>query len=192
MLKGIDVSHHNKWQYDNKLINFENHDFIIMKASEGRTYVDPMLGTYMHSVIELEKPYGFYHYARPENNKPEVEAKHFCEAIGTDGLGAMLILDWEGTALKHNIQWAVEWLNYVEKVFGKKPLIYTSSWYTKKLKPVLDNNNALWVAHYTKAKQPIVHTYPTYTMWQYTSEPYDKDIFKGDISQWNKFADVNK
>lgn len=187
MLKGIDVSHHNKWQYEHGQIDFSTHDFIIMKATEGIRFIDPMWDDYFNVIMVLGKPYGFYHYARPEHNTAIAEAKHFCDTIGDCGKNAMLVLDWEGTALKHDIQWAVDWLNYVEKRFGHKPLIYTSSWYTKKLKPVLDNNNGLWVAHYTKAKKPTVHTYPTYTIWQYSSEPYDKDIFNGDINQWFKF-----
>ena len=187
MLKGIDVSHHNKWQYEHGQIDFAKHDFIIMKATEGVRFVDPMYDTYMTDVGGLGKPYGLYHYARPENNRAIDEAKHFCNTIGHDGDNAMLVLDWECTALKYNIQWALDWLNYVEQRFGHKPLIYTSSWYTKNLKPVLDNNNGLWVAHYTKAQKPTVHTYPTYTIWQYSSEPYDKDIFNGNLSQWNKF-----
>lgn len=189
-LKGIDVSHHNKWQYDRGMIDFSKHDFIIMKATEGRTFVDPMYDKYMQRVNELNKPYGFYHYARPENNSPQVEANNFCNTIGKDGEKAILVLDWEGTALKHDISWAVDWLNEVEDVFGKKPLIYTSSWYTKILAPVLANNNGLWVAHYTKKNKPTVHVYPFWAIWQYSSDPYDKDIFNGSISQWNKYAGI--
>ena len=186
MLRGIDVSHHNDWQFKKGDIRFQDYDFIMMKATEGRTYVDPMMETYMKEIIRLEKRYGFYHYARPEQNNPTDEAKHFCEAIGVDGYGAMLALDWEAKALKCPLGWAIEWLNYVEKVYGKKPLFYTSSWYTKKIQLILDNDNPLWVAHYTQANKPEVHTYPFYTMWQYTSEPYDKDIFNGTLSAWNK------
>lgn len=187
MLKGIDISHHNKWQYERGDIQFSKHDFIIIKGTEGVTFNDPMYETYMQEIIKLEKPYGIYHYARPERNSAIAEAKHFCDKIGTDGCGAMLVLDWEGNALRQDIGWAIEWLNYVEKQFGHKPLIYVSSWYTKKLKPVLDNNNGLWVAHYTKAKKPTVYTYPFYTIWQYSNEPYDKDVFNGNLNQWYKY-----
>jgi GH25 family lysozyme M1 (1,4-beta-N-acetylmuramidase) len=188
MLKGIDISHHNKYQYNMGQIDFNKHDFIIMKATEGKTFVDPMMGEYMKKIIAYEKPYGFYHFARPEKNTAIEEAKHFCSTIDTDGVGAMLVLDWEATALRYPIEWALEWLRYVEKEFNKKPLIYCSSWYTKKLAPVLANGNGLWVAHYTKAKKPIVHTYPFYALWQYTSDPYDKDVFNGNIEEWHKYC----
>jgi len=189
-LKGIDISHHNKWQFDRKMIDFGIHDFVIMKATEGRTYIDPMWEKYIEIIDRLNKPYGLYHYARPENNaEPIVEANNFCNTIGKWGENAMLVLDWECTALRHNINWALEWLQEVESVFGHKPLIYTSSWYTKKLAPILENGNGLWVAHYTHKNKPTVHTYPFWTMWQYTSDPYDKDIFNGNLAQWNRYIE---
>lgn len=187
MLKGLDISHHNEHLYRQGKLNLDKQDFIMMKATEGVRYVDPMMQEYMNDVIKYNKLYGFYHYARPELNSPIDEAKHFCEAIGTDGLGAMLALDWEGHSLTQPIEWAVEWLNYVYNHMGHRPLFYTSSWYTKKTAKILENNNGLWIAHYTKANKPKVYTYPTYTMWQYTSEPYDKDIFNGDTNTWLKF-----
>ena len=186
-LKGIDVSHHNKQQFLAGQIKFEKHDFVIVKATEGRTYVDPMYDDYMSIIDSLVKPYGIYHYARPENNDAIAEAKHFCDTIRGDGKEALLVLDWEAKATTCDISWALDWLRYVEKVYGKKPLIYCSSWYTKKLKPVYENGNGLWVAHYTKNK-PKVYTYPFYALWQYSSEPYDKDIFNGNKSQWLKYS----
>lgn len=191
MIKGIDISHHNKWQIFPKKgqpqINFAKHDFIIMKATEGRTYVDPCMEQYINLLGE-DQLYGFYHFARPENNSAEEEARHFCNTIGIYGENAILVLDWEAKATSCPIEWAVKWCNEVEKVYGKKPLIYCSSWYTKKLQPLLENNNGLWVAHYTKNKKPTVHTYPTWAMWQYSSDPYDKNIFNGSREQFKKYA----
>ena len=187
MLKGIDISHHNKYQFVDGSLNINSHDFVMIKATEGRSFEDPMLEHYLE-VLAPEKLYGFYHYARPENNSPISEAKNFIDTIGVYYKEAMLALDWEGKALRCDIHWAVEWLKEVERLTGKKPLFYCSSSYTKKLKPILDNNNGLWVAHYTKDSQPTVHTYPFYAMWQYTSSPYDKDYFNGDTKAWRRYC----
>lgn len=192
MLKGIDISHHNKYQIFPKngkpQLVLSKHDFIIMKATEGKTYVDPCLDDYLQQLAP-DQLYGFYHFARPERNRAKDEAKHFCDTIGRYGESAILVLDWEAQAVSQPIEWALEWMQYVEKVYGKKPLIYCSSWYTKKLKPLLENNNGLWVAHYTNKKQPTVYTYPTFALWQYSSEPYDKDVFNGTRKQWLKYAE---
>lgn len=192
MLKGVDISHHNKYQIFPKSgkpqLELSNHDFVIIKATEGKTYVDPCMDDYI-AKLEHDQLYGFYHFARPERNRAKDEAKHFCDTIGRYGESAILVLDWEAQAVSQPIEWALEWMQHVEKVYGKKPLIYCSSWYTKKLRPLLENNNGLWVAHYTNKKQPTVYTYPTYALWQYSSEPYDKDVFNGTRKQWLKYTE---
>lgn len=182
-LQGCDISHHNKYS----LPDFSKQDFIIMKASEGKTYVDPMMDAYIDK-LKKDQLYGFYHFARPERNRAKDEAMHFINTIGKDGENAMLVLDWEALAVRQPIEWALEWCNYVEKEYGKKPLIYCSSWYTKKIKLLLDNNIGLWVAHYTKQDKPTVYTYPYWAMWQYTSSPYDKDIFNGTRKQFEAYC----
>ena len=182
-LRGIDVSHHNKY----KIPDFSKQDFVIMKATEGKSFVDPMMNTY----IEMLKPdqlYGFYHFARPERNRAKDEALHFCKTIGKYGEEAILVLDWEALAVQQPIEWALEWCKEDEKIYGNKPLIYCSSWYTKKCKLLLQNDIGLWVAHYTKKDKPTIYTYPTYALWQYTSEPYDKDVFNGTRKQWELYA----
>lgn len=191
MLKGIDISHHNKFQIFPKkgtpAIDFTKHDFIIMKATEGITYKDPCMESYIEKLGQ-DQLYGFYHFARPERNRAKDEAKHFCNTIGVYGENAMLVLDWEAQAVSQPIEWAIEWCKEVEKIYGKKPLIYCSSWYTKKLKPLLDENIGLWVAHYTKNKKPTVYTYPCWAMWQYSSDPYDKDVFNGNKQQFRAYC----
>ena len=189
MLKGIDISHHNKYQFNDGTLKIDEAEFIMMKASEGRTYKDPMFDTYMEYIEKSDKPYGFYHYARPENNDAITEAKHFCDTIGSDGVGAMLALDWEGKAITQDLDWALDWLRYVERVYGKKPLFYCSASFTSKLNNIYKNGNGLWVAHYTKNKKPTVKVYPFYAMWQYTSSPYDKDYFNGTVEQWYKYVE---
>lgn len=187
-LKGIDISHHNKYQYQRKEFLMGDYDFVMMKATEGKTYVDPMMDTYMQEIEAKKKLYGFYHYARPENNSAIEEAKHFCDTIGKDGIDAMLALDWEGKSITCDLSWALEWLNYVEKVYNKKPLFYCSASFTSKLKSIYANGNGLWVAHYTKANKPRVSTYPFYAIWQYTDSPLDKDTFNGTREQWLKYV----
>lgn len=186
MLKGVDISHHNKYQISSGELNLDVQDFVIMKATEGKTYKDPMMKNYLD--IIGSKPKGFYHYARPENNNPLDEAKHFCNVVGDNGYKAVLALDWEGKALDFSLDWALEWLGYVSRVYRKKPMIYCSSWYTQYLKPLYDANYGLWVAHYTDAAEPTVKAYPYWAIWQQTSRPYDIDVFNGNISQWNKYA----
>ena len=179
ILKGCDVSHHNKYN----IPDFTKQDFVIIKASEGATFRDPMMQTYIEK-LGKDQLYGFYHFARPERNRAKVEAKNFCDAIGIYGEEAMLVLDWEAQAVTQPIEWALEWCKEVEKIYGKKPLIYCSSWYTKKIRLLKENDIGLWVAHYTSKEKPTVYVYDFWAMWQYSSNPYDKDIFNGTRKQF--------
>ena len=179
LLQGCDISHHNKYA----IPDFSKQDFIIMKATEGKSFVDPMMQTYIEK-LGKDQLYGFYHFARPERNRAKDEANHFCKTIGQYGEEAMLVLDWEAMAVQQPVEWALEWCKEVEKIYGNKPLIYCSSWYTKKIKLLLENDIGLWVAHYTKKDKPTIYTYPYCAMWQYTSTPYDKDKFFGTRKQF--------
>ena len=82
-LKGIDISHHNKYQFQLKHIDFSKYDFIMMKATEGRTFVDPMRETYMNEIIRLEKRYGF---KVDDSEKVDLttEAERLCEKLAKD------------------------------------------------------------------------------------------------------------
>ena len=64
MLKGIDVS---SWQSPGA-INYNDYDFVIIKASEGVNYVDPGLDRHLTALFGTTDPtpkknkcYGFYH-----------------------------------------------------------------------------------------------------------------------------------
>ena len=52
-LKGCDVSHHNKYA----IPDFSKYDFVIMKATEGISYVDPMMETYLEKYLQKDQLY---------------------------------------------------------------------------------------------------------------------------------------
>ena len=72
-MKGIDIS---KWQKGLILSNIK-FDFVIIKATEGATYTDPNFLDFVKQAKNLGKPYGFYHFARPENNSAHAEVVNF-------------------------------------------------------------------------------------------------------------------
>ena len=192
MLKGCDVS-----RYQKNSVNFNNYDFVIMKASEGVSLKDAYLDIHYDTLHgakdgkpDKNKLYGFYHYARPEYNNPEEEAAFFLSLVGHHTGNAIFALDWEGVATSYPITWAVQWLDYVYKETGVKPLIYCSSGYTKKLKPVYEKDYGLWVAHWNVDK-PNTGVYPFYAIWQYTSKPFDHDYFNGDREQFKKYCSIS-
>lgn len=194
-LKGIDISHWN----NEKVITESKPDFVIMKASEGKTYKDPMLDNFyniFHGSAD-GKPdiglYGFYHYAHPENNSPMEEAAHFIDLVGHHAGHCIYALDWEGKALYEDLDWAGRWLWAVYAQTGVKPLIYCSSSTTKnpKMKKICKDDFGLWVAHYGVEK-PKYYSHQQCAMWQYTSSPVDTNIFYGDRLQFKKYCASDK
>lgn len=183
ILLGADLSHHNYGEINPALF-----DFVWLKATEGRTYIDSKMNTFLTEMAEQcggdGVPFiGFYHYARAENNLPEEEAEHFIKTIEPHIGNCLMALDWEGKSADINQSWAVRWLNHVKAKTGHTPLIYCSASVTKKLGTVATAGYPLWVAHYISAKrkslQPDFYNWADYKFWQFTNAPFDVDIFKG-------------
>ena len=207
-LKGIDIS---KWQQglDLSKIDF---DFVIVKATEGKSYVDPYCDKFFQQALSLGKKLGVYHFANNPSNSAEQEANWFIE--NTKGyIGkAIPVLDWESKDTS-NVAWALDWLQRVEAAYGCKPMIYMSESVVNRHDwiSVASANYGLWVAKYrdnnpdynydmsNAGSKPSVKYWPFYAMWQWTSTGrldgwsgnLDLDEFYGDTNAWDKYVGVS-
>ena len=139
-LYGVDISNYQR------NVDYNAYAFYIIKASEGRTYKDPMLDRHYNGVKATGKLYGFYHYARPENNNMRVEVDHFLNLVGAHVGKAVFALDWEGNALRYGADKALEWLDYFYARTGVRPLFYTSDSQTGRYAKIAAKNYGLWDA----------------------------------------------
>ena len=203
MLKGIDISHHQKG-IDLGAIDT---DFVICKATEGNGYTDEMCDTFYQKAKSLGKKLGVYHFARPDlGNTPEAEADWFIKETLGYHKEAILVLDWESGDLT-NVAWAKAWLDRVYSKTGVKPVIYMSAsvMHGADWSSVVDADYGLWVANYGKndgtAQESVFDRYPLkywsfYALWQYTSKGrlngyngnLDLNYFSGDGNAWDKYA----
>ena len=203
MLKGIDISHHQKG-IDLGAIDV---DFVICKATEGNGYTDEMCDTFYQKAKSLGKKLGIYHFARPDlGNSPEAEADWFIKETLGYHKEAILVLDWERGNLK-NVTWAKQWLDRVYEKTGVKPLIYMSASVMRSAdwSSVVKADYGLWVANYGanngSANESAFNKYPLkywtfYALWQYTSKGrlrgyngnLDLNYFSGDKAAWDKYA----
>ena len=205
-MNGIDISESQK--YIN--LSLIKCDFVIVKATEGKTYTDPCFFQHINNAKKLGKLLGFYHYARPENNRPEEEVQNFLNAIGSYLGEGIPFLDWESSG-KYDTAWAKQWLDIFYQRTGIKPIIYMS---------VLSCEHAynwsnvapyykLWIAKYrdngidynydmsNAGKSPVPKYWDTYVMWQWTSvgrlDGYggdlDCDLFYGEKAEWLKLCE---
>ena len=184
MLIGGDISHYN-YPFE---VGFG--EFQIYKATEGKSFVDPKLGDYMKE-IKNDDLIAFYHFARPDvkGNTPQLEAQNFVENVKKYIGKAVFVLDWEGKALKYSESYAMEWLREVHSLTGVKPMLYTSSSATKNFPRIAKAGYKLWVAHYN-VQVPKVYNWSTWTMWQFTSKPFDVDLFNGTVEDWKDLCKV--
>lgn len=186
-LKGIDISHWNQKDTIDKYVG-KHTDFIIMKATEGKTHVDIKLEYHNQKCDYYGVFKGFYHFARPDlGNTPAQEAHNFLTNIQNKGQ-ALYALDIEGQAIlvKNIDKWALEWLDHVKKHTGVKPLIYCSQSQTQKFQECAKENYGLWVARYGK-KIGSIWPWKFAAIWQHTSTPIDKNIFFGNENQLLKY-----
>ena len=194
-LKGLDISHHNKNIRQLKVLN--NYDFIIMKATEGSTYADPAMSTYMN-YLNSDMLKGFYHFARPENkNKTEAEASNFLSHVlkYLDGR-CILALDVEAGALnvKDLDEWCLKWCQYVYAATGIKPLIYCSEAECYRFKKTAAFGCGLWVAKWGVSKPKKITPWKFYAIWQKSDKHLvsgvkcDLNYFNGDETQYIKYC----
>ena len=204
MIKGLDISHHNKNMKDPSAIL--DYDFIIMKASEGRGFRDPYMDKYMDILRNPDSTkwplIGFYHFARPDlGNSPENEAEQFLISIRTYTRYKPLVsLDVEDKALfwaDDLDEWCLEWCKHVYEHLGYKPLIYCSSSETRRFKKCTKWGCGLWVAKWgKKPTKTDIKPWEFWALWQSTNSGIcsavrvDEDYFNGTKEQFLKYCEV--
>ena len=206
ILNGIDISNNN-WNFlsERNFYDIAAADFVIMKASEGRTYKDPMLDQYYNILHgsgdgrpDPARCYGFYHYARPENhNLPQAEADNFLRLVGHHAGYALFALDVEGDALRTDPSylnaWVSMWCEHVYTKTGVVPLIYCSRSEARRFTMAAEDGCGLWCASWG-AKKPTkdqIKPWNLLAIWQYTTDggKLDRDRFYGDATQWRAYCE---
>lgn len=199
MLYGIDISNHQEGIDLPSLL--PSLDFVICKATEGTTFVDPFCDTFVQQVKKAGKRWGFYHFGR--KGDPYIEADFFiknCENYFNDGIP---VLDWEDNQ-------SVEWVNiFVKRVHDKTgiwPWIYANPWRFNQ--GGVEANCGRWIAQYPNVVSPaldyelpdIPDTDGLVCCWQYCSDGrlkgyngnLDFDRFFGSEDAWDAYANAKR
>lgn len=128
-MNGIDVSS-NQPANIGELVDY---DFLIVKATGnppggGRkwNYKNECMEAQAESALKRNKPLGLYHFTYGRERAHE-EADHFLSVVKPYIGKAILIVDYEGEALKKGRYWLQTMLKRIEEVAGAIPFIYTSS-----------------------------------------------------------------
>lgn len=206
-LNGIDIS---SYQSDIDLSKISA-DFVIVKATEGISYVSPVCDRQYQQAKKLGKLLGIYHFARPEYNSAYSEVEFFLKNVKGYLGQCAIFLDWESAGL-WNVSWALQWLQYFKHKTGIAPVFYT---YESVLRgydwsPVAKAGFKLWAAKYrdygidrnydmsNAGSKPRLGAFSSMIMRQWTSvgrlDGYGRDLdcdrFYGSADDWRALYGV--
>src|ERR1019366_1733894 len=180
LLPGLDVS---SWQ---TTINWPQvaaagERFVVMKATEGTEYVDPMYATNRAGAMGVGIPMAAYHFASPDGspNEAVLEADHYVAVAGLTAGNLLPALDLEqtgGLSVPALQAWVRSWLDEVTAQLGIAPMIYVSPicWATSMGNDTsipLAGYKVLWIANWgvTSPTVPAANWNGNgWTFWQYT------------------------
>lgn len=143
--------------------------FVFIKATEGATHRDPDFSDNWKEAGKAGLRRGAYHFFRSSKDG-EVQARNFIRTVGDLRFRDLPpVLDIEtmhpGCTRQLLNKRAMQWLETVEKHYGKKPIVYaSSSFITDNLSEDISGNYPIWVAHYSKDRP----SRERWTWWQVT------------------------
>lgn len=183
MLKGIDISMHNGSINFTEVKN-SGVNVVIIKATEGVDYTDPLFEKHYKGISGLELSVGFYHFMSEKTN-PKNQAQDFWNAIKDKKFDVLPCLDIESNSLGRTRQQisdrCMEFLDEFKRLSGYNCMIYTGGYFGR---DNLDNRVKKyigWIAHYGVSK-------PMETGFKVVGHQYSDS---GKISGINSNVDLN-
>ncbi|MFE4666604.1 glycoside hydrolase family 25 protein [Streptomyces sp. NPDC056716] len=180
MLNGIDVSSYQSSTYDTAGLSF-----VFVKATEGRTYVNPKLTDQTKHGRDAGLVVGFYHFLWPGNLT--AQAEHFV-AKAPDQPGDILAVDWENTGDGTHAS-NTEKDTFIKKVKALRPnnrvILYCNRNFWLTIDTTSYAGDGLWIADYVTAGEPRIEA--KWRFHQYTDTPLDKNV--GDFSSRTALKD---
>ena len=211
-MNGIDIAGHQKG------INLAvvPCDFVIIKATQGKSFVNPEFTTQITQALAQGKYVGAYHYANGAG--VETEVNHFIEVVKPYLNRIILAIDWENNKDKYgnndNPKFAAGDYKYCESLLkaildktGITPFLYMSKSVARQFKWEVGRLFPFWCAQYANKKQTGYQNnpwtdnkgwgnFPGCKIFQYSSKgrltgynnDLDLDISYIDGAEWNLWA----
>jgi GH25 family lysozyme M1 (1,4-beta-N-acetylmuramidase) len=180
MLRGIDVSSYQS------TFDTEGQSFVFIKATEGRSYVNPRLTAQTKLARDGGCVVGFYHFLWPGNLTAQAE---YFVSKAPEKAGDLLAVDWETTGEGTHASNA-EKDRFIREVKRLRPhhrvVLYTNRDFWLNVDTTSYAGDGLWVADYVTAGKPRIKA--AWKFHQYTDRPLDKDVAnftsKGALRDW--------
>lgn len=172
-IAGIDVS---KWQgpIDWQLVKESGIRFVIIKATEGTNYVDPLFVAHWDGAKKAGLLTSAYHMLWPNLSASE-QAAHFLNTMRDRQPDFPLVLDVElrkGMGKFKAGAMAEETLLLLEESDGRKPIVYTAQSVWGEIVGWAPgwHKYPLWVAGYDTSTPLMPTGWEVYSLWQYDSQ----------------------
>ncbi|MEU5130038.1 GH25 family lysozyme [Streptomyces mobaraensis] len=168
MLRGIDVSSHQASTYSTSGL-----DFVIIKASEGRSYVNPRMREQAACARRAGLVVGFYHFLHPGNI--DEQAAYFVERCDSVP-GDILAIDWEST--DSGTASCAEKDSALRRVKSLRPdhrvILYCNRDFWRNRDSTSYAGDGLWIADYVAAGSPKIEA--PWLVHQFTEDPIDTNV----------------
>ena len=205
MIFGIDVSSYQGKSIDWSKVAAAGNRFAIVKVSEGDKVLDSTRMIDLSGAKAAGLYTGIYHFAHPTIGDGAQQAQKLFDNCGGTMPDLPPALDLESTGglgSEAVLAFTRDFIAACESLFGRKPLLYTGSWFWKALGS--DGSNAsdvaacpLWTAEYAHGATwtpadtdtPTIYApWSSWTIWQFASPApmpgivggVDRDAFWGD------------
>jgi len=205
MMNLIDISSWQKGIDLQSLFATNPLDGVIVKATQGASYVNPEYAGWVKWLSDHDKPFGFYHYC--DGADADAEATHFYNTVKPYIGKGIPVADYEGEALLKGTSWLKRFLDRFYALSGVRAMIYCSLSVVRE-QPFYDlTDHPLWIAQYADMatvygfldhpwQKGSVEPFSSYAMHQYTScgrlngysGNLDFDQFNGSYSTWLELA----
>lgn len=172
-IRGIDISHYQgdvDWdQLQNAMIEKCPIRFIVMKATEGSSKIDPSFKYNFKQALEYGYIRGAYHFWSNRSSARQ-QAYFFLNNVPLESGDLPPVLDVEHKPKDKSVedfqQDILTWLHIVEDKYHVKPIIYTYYKFKKQYldTPVFDDY-PYWIAHYYVDK---IEYQGEWKFWQHT------------------------
>jgi len=169
MLRGIDVS-----AYQSSSYGTDGLSFVFVKATEGRSYVNPKLSAQTKHGRDAGLVVGYYHFLWPGNLTAQADyfLKHAPEKAGD-----ILAVDWETTGEGTHASNA-EKDKFIRLLKEKRPdnrvVLYCNRHYWLNVDTTSYAGDGLWIADYVTKGKPRIKA--KWRFHQYTDDPLDTNV----------------
>ncbi len=172
-IHGIDISHYQgKIEWDklqNAMIDRSPLRFIVMKATEGSTRIDPSFRDNFEQAREYGYIRGAYHFWSNKSSA-RAQAYFFLKNVPLESGDLPPVLDVEHKPADRSVEDfqrdVLTWLHIVEDRYHVKPIIYTYyKFRTRYLNSPVFDDYPYWIAHYYVDK---IEYKGEWKFWQHT------------------------